>query len=154
MSTDKYIRLRGGAAAVLCLLIALLAAPGAQAAASVCRTDPIVWLSDGHKVTLSANIGTELSKVHQVTYTLHAPAGLTVTSIVHTAGGLGIKEVFYFYADQPAKHYNAQTVVRTGGNVAVTANTSITVQAGGAVGSDSTNGTANMPIGTEVTVSQ
>ena len=154
MFTDKSSRLRGGAAGVLCLLVVLLTAPGAQAAASVCRTDPIVWLSDGHKVTLSANISTELSKVHQITYTLHAPAGLTVTSIVHTAGGLGTKEVFYFYGDQPAQHYTTETVVRTGGNAAVTANTAITVQAGGAVGSDSASGTANVSIGTNVTVSQ
>jgi hypothetical protein len=153
MFTDTHTR-RGGAAAALFLLIALLSAPGAQAGASVCRTDPIVWLSDGHKVTLSANIGTDLSKVHQVTYTLHAPAGLTVTSIVHTAGGLGTKEVFNFYADQPGRRYTTGTVVRTGGNTAITANTAITVQGGGAVGSASASGTANVCIGTQVTVSQ
>jgi hypothetical protein len=154
MFTDQHIRLRGGAAAVLFLLITLLSAPGAQAAASVCRTDPIVWLSDGHKVTLSANIGTELSKVRHVIYTLHAPVGLTVTSIVHTAGGLGTKEVFYFYADQPAQRYTATTLVRTGGSAAVTANTAVTGQAGGAVGYDSADGTTNVPIATEVRVSQ
>jgi hypothetical protein len=154
MFIHKLIRLRAGTAGGLLLLVALLAAPGAQAAASVCRTDPIVWLSDGHKVTLSASIGTELSKVQQVTYTLHAPAGLTVSSIVHTAGGLGTKEVFYFYADQPAKHYTTETVVRTSGNTAVTANTAVTVQAGGIVGTASADGTANMTIGTEVQVLQ
>jgi hypothetical protein len=153
MFTSPSSRLRGGAG-FLFLLVLLLSGQSAQAAAGVCRTDPIVWLCDGHKVTLSANISTELSQVRQVTYTLHALAGLTVTSIVHTAGGLGTKEVFYFYADQPAQHYTTETVVRTGGTTAVTANTAITVQAGGAVGSDSANGTANVPIGTTVTVSR
>jgi hypothetical protein len=154
MFTAKHIGLRAGAAAVLFLLIALLAAPAAQAAASACRTDPIVWLSDGHKVTLSANISTDLALVQQVTYTLHAPIGLTVTSIVHTASGLGTREGFYFYADQPAKHYTTNTVVRSSVRVAVTANTSITVQGGGNVGSTSAAGTTNAGIATALTVSR
>jgi hypothetical protein len=154
MFTRTAVRLRGGGAGVLVLLVLLLSGRNAQGAASACRTDPIVWLSDGHKVTLSANISADLSMVQQVAYTLHAPAGLTVTSIVHTAGGLGTKEVFYFYADQPAKHYTTNTVVRSSARVAVTANTSITVQGGGNVGSASATGTTNAGIATAVTVSR
>jgi hypothetical protein len=76
---------------ILCFGI-VLEAPSASAAVSGCRGDPIVWLSDGTKLTMIANIEADPSQVKMITYTVHAPRGLSVNQIVYTGGVLAGKE--------------------------------------------------------------
>jgi hypothetical protein len=64
----------------------------ASAGLRVCRADPIVWLSNGTKVTMTASIAADASQVKLITYTVHAPRGLSVRSIVYTGGALKDKE--------------------------------------------------------------
>lgn len=77
------------------LLGVLLSLQGVEQAAAIvsgCRGDPKVWLSNGTKVTMTASIAADASQVKTVTYTLHAPRGVTVDKIVYTGGDLKDKE--------------------------------------------------------------
>jgi hypothetical protein len=64
----------------------------ASAGMRVCRGDPIVWLSNGAKVTMTASIGADASQVKMVTYVVHAPRNVSVNKVVYTGGVLKDKE--------------------------------------------------------------
>jgi hypothetical protein len=70
----------------VCLLLEV------SAGLRACRGDPIVWLSNGAKVTITANIAADASQVKLITYTVHAPRSLSVRSVVYTGGALQDKE--------------------------------------------------------------
>mgnify|MGYP000073681897 CR=1 FL=1 len=97
----------------LCLALAGLAWPAASASAGVrsCRTDPILTFSDGSQLTVKAVIETELVNVEQVIYTVHIPKNLALTREVHTAGGMGGREVVVWIADQEPGEYQSSTLV-------------------------------------------
>src|SRR5436305_10619659 len=82
------------------LLARSLLAPATHAAIGDCRSDPVVTLSNGHALDLSAVVDDTTTDVRQVSYTLHAPLGTWVTSEVDTSA-LGPRDTFPFYADQP-----------------------------------------------------
>jgi hypothetical protein len=100
-----------------------------------CRSDPVVVLSDGTIVDVSADIDTLLWNVTEVHYTLHIPQGLSPVSVVRTKAWLTSTETFSFYADQSADHYSSSTLVQTkSGNSAVTANMLVNLGSGQASG--------------------
>lgn len=95
-------------------------------AMSACRSDPIVVLSNGAVLDLSAIIDDDITDISQVRYVLHAPAGTWVVSAIPTDGLMGYKEVFEFHADSPSSGsqgvYTSDAQVTTGTQgVAVTA---------------------------------
>jgi hypothetical protein len=94
-----------------------LSALPASAAVSGCRADPIVWLSNGTKLTMTASIAADPSQVQMITYTLHAPRGLTVKQIVYTGGVLQAKERVVMLFDR-ASGYVIETRVDMGKTVA------------------------------------
>jgi hypothetical protein len=100
---------------LLILMILILLMPTAHASAMLtrCRTDPIFTLSNGDKLTVTLDIDTDASYVRNVTYFLHIPAGVTVTKVTYTAGGLGTKETVKVYQDSPAKTYTTDTLLTT-----------------------------------------
>jgi phage gp46-like protein len=103
-------------------LLSFVAGPQSAFAASACRTDPILVLSNGAEVQLASSIGTEYSNVQSVVYTVHAPRGTFVLLTIYTDNPLGSKERVQFYADQPSNTYTTDTVVNTvRGNANVTA---------------------------------
>src|SRR5713101_10058586 len=51
-------------------------APVAQASLDGCRADPVIYLSDGTALDVSADIGTSVSNVTAITYFVHVPPGL------------------------------------------------------------------------------
>jgi len=105
--------------------------PSARADLVGCRSDLVAILSNGVTVDLTATINDTAADVQQVAYTLHAPMGTSIVSVLYTSGVLGPKEVLRFFADSTAGVYRSLTQVRTGSHgVAVTAQT-ITVPLGG-----------------------
>ena len=101
----------------------LLTAPGRVWAINEgCRTDPVIILSDGTLIDISAEVQTALYNVQQVSYTLHAPEGTSLGAVVFTPGWPGSTESLDFYPDQPAGQFRTDTVVQTSDKgVAVTA---------------------------------
>jgi hypothetical protein len=92
----------------------------------ICRTDPLVFLSDGTKVKMTAEIGTAAENVQGIVYTLHAPRGTSVVRIVYP--GQQVPETVIFHADRPANTYDIDTIVSVSGNssqspIGVTAST-------------------------------
>ena len=104
----------------LLLLLGLVAAlhlPGtASAGIKACRADPIVTLSNGRVVQMTTEIAGDPANVRMITYTLHAPAGTSVTNIAYTGGALAGKETVVFYADLPAGQYTTSTLVTVSGS--------------------------------------
>lgn len=128
MSLHKLFKHLGLAIAIIITL--LLTAPTnekALAALIQCRSDPVVLLSDGTIVDVSADIGTMLYNVTEIDYTLHIPAGLTVVAVVSTPNWPTTIERFQIYADNPPGRFDSTTVVHTGpSNVSVKANMIVT----------------------------
>jgi hypothetical protein len=97
----------------------------AEAAVSGCRADPIVILSDGTILDVTADIGTSVANVKEIHYVIHGPPGVQLVASISTPtlGFMG-KETFKYYDDAPAKQYITDTVVQTTyDNVGVTAHT-------------------------------
>jgi hypothetical protein len=101
-------------ALALSLVAGMVLVPRAQASLGACGSDPIVVLSNGVIIDLSALIGVAASDVQQVRYTLHIPSGLSVRSIIYTPSALGHKEVLQLFAGDAANTYDSVTVVNTG----------------------------------------
>ena len=98
---------------ILVVTILILPATHASAALARCRVDPIFVLSNGDVVTVTVDINTDPARINNVTYTLHVPAGVTVKAVIHTARGLGIKEIYKVYQNSPDRTYVSDTVVTT-----------------------------------------
>jgi hypothetical protein len=94
-----------------------LSAMPASAAVSGCRADPIVWLSNGTSLRMTVSIAADVSQVQMITYTVHAPRGLTVKSIVYTGGALQAKERVVMLFDRTSG-YVIETRVDLGKTVA------------------------------------
>jgi hypothetical protein len=89
-----------------------------------CRSDPVVILSNGITMDISADIGSFPWNVQRVDYILHAPVGTQLVVAIGTPTWLTSQETFTFYADQQPDEYHVETIVHTyQGNPAVTANT-------------------------------
>lgn len=109
---------------VVFLLVLLLTVPlVAQAKLLFCRSDPVVILSNGTILDLSADVGTLLFNVREVHYVLHVPVGVYPILTIHTPAWLTSQETFAVIADQQPDSYSATAVVRTRvGNASVTTN--------------------------------
>lgn len=113
------------------LLLSPLLAPQAHAIIAACRTDPIVFLSNGVIVDLAAVVGDNSADIAGITYTLHAPEGTSVMGVVYTGGALSGREHLLFVADNAASTYDADTFVDTA-TAGVTVDTTMSVlQRGG-----------------------
>jgi len=110
---------------IFILAVIMLALPSTQASAILvhCRTDPIFKLSNGDVINVALDISTADTNIRNVTYIVHVPAGVTVTKVTYTAGGIGTKEMYKVFQDSPAKTYTTDTVATTQntGSVAVIA---------------------------------
>lgn len=98
---------------ILVVTILILPATPASAALARCRVDPIFVLSNGDVVTVTVDVFADPSRVHNVTYVLHVPTGVTVKAVIHTARGFGIKEIYKVYQNTPDRTYITDTVVTT-----------------------------------------
>jgi hypothetical protein len=111
-------RAAGVAVLLAALLVAFAPSLPAQAGAGLCRTDPVVVLTNGTVIDLGADISTGLLSLNHVTYTLHVPQGSRVLAVVHTPNLPTTTESFNIAADAAAGRYRADTVVTTAGTPA------------------------------------
>ncbi len=119
--TRRMVRPLGGAALLSAgLLVSPLLAPRANAIIGGCRSDPIVVLSNGTALDLSASADIDPSTVRQIAYTLHAPSGTWLVSVT----SLGPRETLSFLADNTAQTYD--TVTRVDASMAGAAVTTTT----------------------------
>ncbi len=79
-----------------------------------CRSDPIVWLSDGTRLQFATVVETSQNDVISIRYELHAPAGVTIDRILYIPAWASNKETVVIVNDQPAGMYSLTTLVQTG----------------------------------------
>ncbi len=105
-------------------LLAILS--GAAQASLLCRSDPVVILSNGMTLDLGASISVLPWQVREVHYELHVPVGVSMVVAIHTPAWLTSQETFATVADQPPQQYETVTTVyTTAGNAQVTADTTL-----------------------------
>jgi hypothetical protein len=123
-------------ASALAGLLTAFSAVSTEASLLRCKSDPIVLLSDGTEVDLSADIDTLPWNVTNVDYTLRVPKGLNTLLVIRTPVWLTTVERFTITADQPTGRYDAtaQVKTRTKGDVRVTANLLVRLTFASAVG--------------------
>lgn len=100
-------------AVVVLLLAGVPNSPVADARLAVCRSDPLVLLSDGTLIDISADIGALLFEVKEVHYALRIPEGLDVVASVSTPNWPTTIERFTVYADNPPGIFTSTTTVHT-----------------------------------------
>jgi hypothetical protein len=89
-------------------------APAAYAALGACRSDPLVILSDGTILDVSAEIEVDVSKVETIEYVVHGPAGVSLVASISTPTlGFRGKETFTYIADASPDTYITDTFVTT-----------------------------------------
>jgi hypothetical protein len=100
-------------------------APITEAAVGGCRADPIVTLSDGTILDVSAKIDTDVSNVREIHYVIHGPRDVKLVAAISTPTlGFEGKESFIYYDDAAPKQYITETLVQTSyDQVSVTAQT-------------------------------
>jgi hypothetical protein len=117
----RFHLLRWRAIVMLALLAGAIVSVGfmqeADAAIRACRADPLVWLSNGTTLTIAASITADASQVKLITYTVHAPRGLTVSQVVYTGGPLQDKERVNVVFDRTSG-YQIEVVTDLGATVA------------------------------------
>ncbi len=97
--TPKHsLRAMAGAGILLSAFAAPLGARHAHAAFG-CRSDPIVVLSNGVVLDLSATLDADVSQVQEIHYKLHGPHGVSVVRAISTDGAVQYKEHFEFKDD-------------------------------------------------------
>ncbi|MBI5030804.1 MAG: hypothetical protein HZB51_09775 [Chloroflexi bacterium] len=101
---------------MLALALALLVLLPATASArfSSCRSDPIVYLSDGSVIVVTLDIATDVTDVEEIKYSIHVPKNVTLTNVIHTPfPGFTGKEKFEFKDDTKPGEYRTESEART-----------------------------------------
>jgi hypothetical protein len=112
----------GTAILIPALGASLLLTPSAHAKAAICRTDPLVHLSNGTVVQIVAEAEADPSSIQSITYTLHVPHGLSITEVEYMGDVSPENEQLLFVDDADDRHYKTETVVEAAGkDVHVTA---------------------------------
>src|SRR3954470_23100848 len=113
-----YIRIALGCILLLAGFVAALATPRSAHAdngtlgSSICRTDPIVILTNGTWIQMGATIAARQDEVRKIDYTLHAPKGSRVADILYP-DGQPVPEFVEVFDDIAGDYYVTDTVVHT-----------------------------------------
>lgn len=130
--------------ALFIALSTLVIRPDVAQARLMCRSDPIVILSNGVTMDIGASISTMPWQVTEVHYELHIPQGVSVILAVQTPTWLTSQETFTVIADQAPNNYKVSTIVHTKvGNASVSADTTLISALKVKVGSYSASGMEN-----------
>lgn len=116
MGIRRMLRARAAGAAILAagLLTVGMGTIPASAGYVSCQTDPIVQLSNGTTIQLTATVFDAASDIQSVNYVLHVPAGVTVTDVSYGGDPLASLENLQVVPDNQNNNYNAFTTVTTG----------------------------------------
>jgi hypothetical protein len=118
----RHMRL--GIMGVLLLLsaAAFIATSGtAEAGQSICRHDPIVYLTNGTVITMITDFDVTSDKIESIVYTVKAPRGSVVDHIVYDGDPTG--EQVVFRADRADTSYEVEHYATTQGHANVNATT-------------------------------
>lgn len=149
---DSYHRVAklAGAAAVLTLASAFapLFARNASADFILCRTDPVVVLSNGMVLDLTTSVADTAQDVKQINYTVNLPKGVTVSQVYYTPGPLSHVETVTSLSGNSAGAYDTTTTVTTGTSGLNVTATAVLVNAAtfSVTGSGSTSGLSPQPL--------
>lgn len=139
-----------GAGLLTAVLLAGASGAPAHAALVRCSSDPIVYLSNGMKVDLTATLATNRQNVERITYVLHVPAGAQVTKVVYTAGELGHKEAVTVLDDATGAYTADSDAEIYASSAAVDVEMAVLDQSGGAKGQDRAAGQSSQTLVTQV----
>ena len=117
-------------------------APDAQAQTGVCRSEPIVALSNGETLDFNATIQDDPSDVQGVYWTVNLPAGVSPVGPPVDNAILGPKDHYSFSSNGPAGSYSVGVSATTVTNVSMSATTDL-VSAKKVVSHDSASGNSN-----------
>jgi hypothetical protein len=107
------LSLRSLTRAALVLFITGTSVWPASSASFRCRSDPLVLLSDGTLLDLSADVDVMLWDITAVEYRIHVPANTKVLAVIPTPNWPGTLEKITVVTDQPARTYDTHTTVKT-----------------------------------------
>ena len=113
MLSNLYHTKKFGLVAVL-MFAMLLIVSQVSAARISCRSDPIVFLSDGTRLQFNTEISTSLDDIISIRYEVHVPVGVSADRINYTPSWARAKELVVIVADQPAGSYRIVGVAMTG----------------------------------------
>ena len=117
----RFVRIQ-----LLVVVLAIFMLSGAVHAGLLCRSDPVVILSNGVTLDIGANISTLPWQVKEVHYELHVPKGVFMLVAIHTPTWLTSQETFRVYSDQAPNQYQVTTLVSTSvGDASVVADTTL-----------------------------
>src|SRR5215217_6019318 len=117
----RFIRIQ-----LVLVILTIFMLSGAVHAGLLCRSDPVVILSNGVTLDIGATISTLPWQVKEVHYELHVPRGVFMLLAIHTPTWLTSQETFTVFSDQDAKQYQVTTVVyTTEGDAIVVADTTL-----------------------------
>ena len=118
---SRFIRIQ-----LLLVLLTIFMLSGAVHAELLCRSDPVVILSNGVTLDIGATISTLPWKVREVHYELHIPRGVFMLVAIHTPTWLTSQETFTVFSDQDSNQYLVTTqVTTTEGDATVVADTTL-----------------------------
>lgn len=125
-------RLTVGAAVLATGLLAVGSGATRAHAIQACYSDPIVYLSNGQQVSLSATIADSSADIKSVVYALTLPAGVTPTRVTFTGGVFAGKESFVYSntTSTKASYVSTTRATTATAGVALTAQTRVTGSTG------------------------
>lgn len=98
---------------VMLLIAMFLVVAQVSAAHMLCRSDPIVFLSNGTILRINAALETTVDDIVSVNYVIHAPANARIVKIIYAPSWAKEKEHVLLVNDQPANSYQIVTVAQT-----------------------------------------
>jgi len=107
-NTKKFVTI------AILMLTMLLVVSQVSAAHIACRSDPIVYLTDGTRLQFATEIATSLDDVISIRYEVHVPVGVSANRINYTPSWARAKELVVIVADQPVGSYQITGVAIAG----------------------------------------
>lgn len=114
-----------------------------------CRTDPVVLLSDGTRLTVTATIADTARDIRAVTYAVHVPAGTSLAHLSFPSDGIRVRETVRVYADNQPATYDVATTIDTGARAQAVVQMRV-VATDGRQAAATNSGTAHRAISTRV----